>query len=72
VTALGKSFLQNGMKILPTSAQWPALPAAEVAVIGEDPATQHVVEPLVSIFVDVLSESLVAVAGTDRLGDGAR
>ncbi|MBN3822574.1 LysR family transcriptional regulator [Burkholderia sp. Ac-20384] len=55
VTALGKSFLQAGMKILPTSAQWPALPASEVAVIGEDPATQPVVEPLVGMFVEVLT-----------------
>ncbi|SIT34921.1 LysR family transcriptional regulator [Paraburkholderia piptadeniae] len=55
VTALGKSFLQNGMKILPTSAQWPALPASEVAVIGEDPAKQFIVEPLVSMFVEVLT-----------------
>lgn len=55
VTALGKSFLQPGMKILPTSAQWPALPASEVAVIGEDPATQPVVEPLVGMFVEVLT-----------------
>jgi DNA-binding transcriptional LysR family regulator len=71
VTVLGKSFLQNGMKILPTSAQWPPLPAAEVAVIGEDPATRHVVEPLVSIFVDVLSESAAIAAGADRSADGA-
>ncbi|GAB2924347.1 LysR substrate-binding domain-containing protein [Paraburkholderia jirisanensis] len=57
VTVLGKSFVQNGMKVLPTSAQWPALPASEVAVIGEEPTTQHIVEPLVSMFVDVLTES---------------
>lgn len=56
VTVLGKSFLQNGMKILPPSAQWPALPASEVAVIGEDPARRFIVAPLVSMFVDVLSE----------------
>nr|WP_175800573.1 LysR substrate-binding domain-containing protein [Burkholderia anthina] len=56
VTVLGKSFLQAGMKILPTSAQWPALPASEVAVIGEDPAKQSIVEPLVAMFVDVLTE----------------
>ncbi|CAB3810009.1 HTH-type transcriptional regulator HdfR [Paraburkholderia fynbosensis] len=56
VTVLGKSFLQSGMKILPASAQWPALPASEVAVIGEDPAKQFILEPLVSMFVDVLTE----------------
>lgn len=56
VTVLGKSFLQNGMKILPASAQWPALPASEVAVIGEDPAKQAIMEPLVSLFIEVLTE----------------
>jgi hypothetical protein len=53
---LGKSFLQSGMKVLPTSAQWPALPASEVAVIGDDPAKRFIVEPLVSIFVKVLTD----------------
>jgi DNA-binding transcriptional LysR family regulator len=56
VTVLGKSFLQSGMKVLPTSAQWPALPASEVAVIGDDPAKRFIVEPLVSIFVKVLTD----------------
>jgi DNA-binding transcriptional LysR family regulator len=56
-TVLGKSFLQSGMKILPTSAQWPALPASEVAVIGEDSSAQHIVQPLISLFVEVLTES---------------
>jgi DNA-binding transcriptional LysR family regulator len=56
VTVLGKSFLRDGMKILPTSAQWPALPVSEVAVIGEDPALQPVVGPLVALFVDALTE----------------
>ncbi|MEM5405622.1 LysR family transcriptional regulator [Paraburkholderia unamae] len=55
VTVLGRSFLQSGMKVLPVSAQWPALPASEVAVIGEDPATQFIVEPLVSMFIEVLT-----------------
>src|ERR1700754_2652760 len=54
-TVLGKSFLRDGMKILPTSAHWPALPASEIAVIGESPMLRHVVEPLVSVFVDVLT-----------------
>ncbi|WP_133646902.1 LysR substrate-binding domain-containing protein [Paraburkholderia flava] len=57
VTVLGRSFLQDGMKILPTSAQWPALPASEVAVIGEDSVAQHIVQPLIALFVEVLTES---------------
>ncbi|HEY4072403.1 MAG TPA: LysR family transcriptional regulator [Herbaspirillum sp.] len=57
VTVLGKSFVQNGMKILPASDQWPALPATEVAVIGEDSAMQHIVQPLISILTEALMES---------------
>jgi DNA-binding transcriptional LysR family regulator len=57
VTALGRSFVQSGMKVLPSSAQWPTLPAAEVAVIGENSSTQHIVQPLVSMLTDTLAES---------------
>ncbi|CAB3766927.1 LysR substrate-binding domain-containing protein [Paraburkholderia humisilvae] len=60
VTVLGKSFLQNGMKILPTSAQWPALPTSEVAVIGEDSVAQDIMRPLISLFVEILTESSMA------------
>jgi DNA-binding transcriptional LysR family regulator len=64
VTVLGKSFLQSGMRILPTSAQWPALPTSEVAVIGEESAAQHIVQPLVALFVDILTESSAATLDT--------
>jgi DNA-binding transcriptional LysR family regulator len=57
VTVLGKSFARSGMKILPLSAQWPALPVSEIAVIGEDSTAQHIVTPLISLFVEVLTES---------------
>lgn len=57
VTALGRSFVQNGMKILPTSAQWPTLPSTEVAVIGESSAMQHIIQPLVSVLTEALVES---------------
>ncbi len=57
VTVLGKSFVQNGMKILPTSAQWPMLSNTEVAVIGENPAMQHIIQPLVSVLTEALVES---------------
>jgi DNA-binding transcriptional LysR family regulator len=56
-TVLGRSFLQSGMRILRTSAQWPALPASEVAVIGEESSAQQIVQPLISLFVEVLTES---------------
>jgi DNA-binding transcriptional LysR family regulator len=57
VTVLGKAYAQSGMKILPTSAQWPALPVSEIAVIGEGSAAQHVVPSLISLFVEVLTGS---------------
>ncbi|KAA0693402.1 LysR family transcriptional regulator [Neorhizobium sp. P12A] len=57
VTVLGKSFVQNGMKILPTSERWPALPVAEVSVIGKNPALQHIVQPLVALLTEALLDS---------------
>lgn len=57
VTALGKSFLQEGMRILEPSESWPTLPTTEVAVIGEDSAMQHLVQPLVSLLTEGLMGS---------------
>lgn len=57
VTVLGKSFAQNGMTILPASERWPALPTAEVSVIGERPDLQHIVGPLLSLLTETLLES---------------
>ncbi len=64
VTVLGKSFVQSGMKILAPSAQWPALPAAEVAVIGEGPGMQHLVQPFVAMLTDTLAESASSTLDT--------
>ncbi|MEZ2131237.1 MULTISPECIES: LysR family transcriptional regulator [unclassified Sinorhizobium] len=57
VTVLGKSFAQNGMKVLPPSEHWPALPTAEVSVIGGTPEMQHIVRPLVTLLTESLLES---------------
>lgn len=54
VTALGASFLQEGMRILPASEKLPTLPSTEVAVIGEDVRIQHLVQPLVSLLTQGL------------------
>jgi DNA-binding transcriptional LysR family regulator len=64
VTVLGKSFVQNGMKILPPSERWPALPVAEVSVIGENPALQHIVQPLVALLTEALLESTSLILET--------
>lgn len=59
ITALGTSFLQEGMRILEPSATLPTLPSTEVAVIGDEPRTQHLVQPLVAL----LTEGLMSGAG---------
>lgn len=56
ITALGTSFLQEGMRIVEACAKLPTLPSTEVAVIGDEPRTQHLVQPLVSL----LTEGLMA------------
>lgn len=57
VTALGRSFAQNGLRVLPSSERWPALPTAEVSVIGETPELQHIARPLVTLLTESLLES---------------
>lgn len=59
ITALGTSFLQEGMRILEPSEKLPTLPSTEVAVMGDDVRTQHLVQPLVSL----LTEGLMSGSG---------
>ncbi|MCQ6256729.1 LysR substrate-binding domain-containing protein [Pseudomonas sp. Q11] len=54
ITALGTSFLQEGMRIVEPSEKLPTLPTTEVAVIGEGLRTQHLVQPLVSLLTEGL------------------
>jgi DNA-binding transcriptional LysR family regulator len=54
ITALGTSFLQEGMRILEPSEKLPTLPSTEVAVIGDEPRTQHLVQPLVALLTEGL------------------
>lgn len=54
ITALGTSFLQEGMRIVDPSERLPTLPTTEVAVIGDEIRTQHLVQPLVSILTEGL------------------
>ncbi|NWA24931.1 LysR family transcriptional regulator [Pseudomonas gingeri] len=54
ITALGTSFLQEGMRIIKPSEKLPTLPSTEVAVIGDEPRTQHLVQPLVSLLTEGL------------------
>jgi DNA-binding transcriptional LysR family regulator len=54
ITALGASFLQEGMRIVEPSEKLPTLPSTEVAVIGDEARTQHLVQPLVSLLTEGL------------------
>ncbi|MNP49379.1 hypothetical protein D3C76_1435610 [compost metagenome] len=54
ITALGASFLQEGMRILEPSEKLPTLPSTEVAVIGDQDRTEHLVQPLVALLTDGL------------------
>jgi hypothetical protein len=72
VTVLGKSFVQNGMKILPSSERWPALPVAEVSVIGENPALQHIVQPLVALLTEALLDSSSLTLETPLTAENGR
>ncbi|MDF9773156.1 LysR substrate-binding domain-containing protein [Pseudomonas baetica] len=54
ITALGTSFLQDGMRILEPSEKLPTLPTTEVAVIGDEARTQHLLQPLVSLLTEGL------------------
>lgn len=52
ITAQGRSFVRPGMKIVRPSRRWPALPETEVAVFGEAPEVQPIVQALVSMLGD--------------------
>lgn len=56
VTVLSKSLVHEGMKAITPSRHWPALPMVEVSVLGESPATRHIVETLTSLLIDALTD----------------
>ncbi|WP_253277124.1 hypothetical protein [Pseudomonas fluorescens] len=54
ITALGASFLQEGMRILGPSEKLPTLHSTEVAVIGAEARTEHLVQALVALLTEEL------------------
>lgn len=60
VTALGRSFLGRGMRVLTTEEGWPALPQMEIVILSDGTQTTELVRPL----VDFLTDNL-AVSGDD-------
>ena len=51
VTALGQSFLHEGVRIL-RGDRWPALPVAEMTVVGEDGPAGELVRELSAFLAD--------------------
>jgi DNA-binding transcriptional LysR family regulator len=58
ITALGRSFIQDGMQILQPPPHWPALPMTEIVVLGDDTAEKSLAQPLLSFLVESLQVSL--------------
>jgi DNA-binding transcriptional LysR family regulator len=54
VTVLGKSFVQDRLRILPANANWPPLPMTEIVLLGEDRVPASIAEPLISFVADSL------------------
>lgn len=60
VTVLGRSFVQEGLRVIPPSDLWPALPMTEIVVIGEEATETRIVQPLLSFLTDTLAHSSAA------------
>jgi len=58
VTVLGRSFLKPGLQELQAPEHWPALPMAEVAVVGEESAEPGLVKPLVAFLAEGLAATI--------------
>jgi DNA-binding transcriptional LysR family regulator len=54
ITALGRSFIQDGMQILQPPPHWPPLPMTEIVVLGDDTAEKSLAQPLLSFLVESL------------------
>jgi DNA-binding transcriptional LysR family regulator len=52
ITALGRSFIHDGMQILQTPTHWPPLPMTEIVVIGDETAERSLVQALLKFLVD--------------------
>lgn len=59
ITALGRSFVQDGMQILDVPERWSALPMTEIVVLGDDTADKTMVQPLLKFLVEGLQLSAV-------------
>ncbi|MDY0884940.1 LysR substrate-binding domain-containing protein [Dongia soli] len=55
VTVLGRSFVQDGLRILNPRDQWPSLPMTEIVLLGEDRAQSQLAKPLVAFLTESLT-----------------
>jgi DNA-binding transcriptional LysR family regulator len=60
VTVLGRSFIQDNLRVLRTPEHWPALPMTEIVVVGEDTMQAELVRPLISFLTESLSGAMAA------------
>ncbi|MFC3692624.1 LysR substrate-binding domain-containing protein [Chenggangzhangella methanolivorans] len=72
VTVLGRSFVQEGLQILKAPEHWPALPMAEIIVLGEEGQAGDLARPLVTFLAEMLAGShALSLLGNDG-GDVGR
>jgi DNA-binding transcriptional LysR family regulator len=55
MTILGRSFVRDGLQVVPTPESWPALPMTEIVLLGEETAEADLVRPLVSFLTETLA-----------------
>ncbi|NIF50843.1 LysR family transcriptional regulator [Burkholderia sp. Ax-1724] len=58
VTVLSRSQVRDGMRVMPASRNWPALPPIKVEVMGDRTEIQHMIPPLVSLLQESLEMGL--------------
>ncbi len=58
ITALGRSFVQDGMQILKAPGHWPPLPMTEIVVVGDETAEKSLVQPLLTFLVEAMQSPL--------------
>jgi DNA-binding transcriptional LysR family regulator len=52
ITLLGRSFIQEGMRIVQMPEHWPPLSMTEIVVLGDDTADKALVQPLLKFLVE--------------------
>ena len=55
ITILGRSFVRDGLQVVPTPDSWPALPMTEIVLLGEETAEADLVRPLISFLTETLA-----------------